>query len=67
MFGFLLIHVAKHCVGGFVEELRLVPLVQFAQTATDGGTLVIRQLWQFGKDFNRTHRMKLTLLRATGK
>src|ERR1035437_1445077 len=67
IFGFLFVHVAEHRVGGLVEELRLVPLVQFAQTAADGGTLVVRQLGQFGKDFNRTHGMKLTLTHRTGK
>src|ERR1039458_6817336 len=67
IFGFLFIHVAEHRVGGFVEELRLVPLVQFAQTAADGGALVVRQLGQFGKDFNRTHGKKLTLRREAGK
>jgi hypothetical protein len=65
--GFLFVHVAEHRVGGLVEELRLVLLVQFAQAAADGGTLVVRQLGQFGKDFNRTHGMKLTLSHWTGK
>jgi len=67
IFGFLFVHVAEHCVGGLVEELRLVPLVQFAQAAPDSGTLFVRQLGQFGKNFNRTHGMKLTLLREAGK
>jgi hypothetical protein len=67
IFGFLFVHVAEHRVGGLVEELRLVPLVQFAQAAADGGTLIVRQFGQFGKDFNRTHGMKLTLLREAGK
>jgi hypothetical protein len=67
IFGFLFVHVAEHCVGGLVKELSLVPLVQFAQAAADGRTLFIRQLGQFGKDFNRTHGMKLTLLHEAGK
>jgi hypothetical protein len=67
IFGFLFIHVTAHRVGGFVEKLRLVPFVQFAQPAADGGTLVVRQLGQFGKDFNRTHGKKLTLRHHTGK
>jgi hypothetical protein len=67
MFGFLFVHVAEHRVSGLVQELRFVPLVQFAQTAADGGTFVVRQLGQFSKDFNRAHGKKLTLLRDTGK
>jgi hypothetical protein len=64
---FLFVHVPEHRVGGLVDELRFVPLVQFAQTAADGGTFVVRQLRQFGKDFNRAHGNKLTLARWTGK
>jgi hypothetical protein len=47
--------------------LRLVPLVQFAQAAPDSGTLFIRQLGQFGKNFNRTHAVKLTPHLHAGK
>jgi hypothetical protein len=40
--GFLFVHVAEHRVSRLVEELRLVPLVQFAQAAANGGTLFVR-------------------------
>ena len=67
IFGFLFVHVVEHRVGGLVEELCFVPLIQFTETTADGGALVVRQLGQFGKDFNRTHGRKLTLPREAGK
>ena len=44
IFHFFFIQAGKQCVGRLVKELRLVPLIEFAQTAADGRTLVTRQL-----------------------
>jgi hypothetical protein len=65
--GFLFVQVLEHSVGGLVEDLLFVPLVQFAQPTTDHGTLLAGQLGQFGQNFNRAHGRKLPLLRCVGK
>ena len=67
MLGFILVHVPEHCVSGFVEELLLIPLVEFAQAAADGSTLLVRQLGQLGENLGCAHGRKVTLALLTRK
>jgi hypothetical protein len=52
---------------GFAAGIFGFLFVHVAEAAADGGTLFVRQLGQFGHDFNRTHDVKLTPHLHAGK
>ncbi len=66
-FGFTFVQVLECGKRGIIEKLHFALLFKLAQTPTDGGTVVRRQLGQLLDDFRSTHGSNLPPPGDTGK